>query len=246
MKMKVQIVIESDEGEELIQDIASLARGPLSVGTLGLRLTEGKEVLQSIQHALVTQQLLGYLERERLCPHCGRARSYKGHHTIVFRTLFGKLSMPSPRLYVCGCEEVPSRSFSPLAGLLSERTAPELAYLEAKWASLMSYGLTVDLLNEVLPLAGQVNTTSVIPLRKNRLSNQSSDTHFSREAETVRMSPTSSAISTMQLGKKTRFRSSTGTPRDFPSNALVTSSDGFPSASRAIRACEDGDINLAE
>lgn len=45
--------------------------------------------------------------------------------------------------------------------MLSERTAPEFTYLEAKWASLMSYGLTVDLLNDVLPLDGQVNTTSV-------------------------------------------------------------------------------------
>ena len=45
--------------------------------------------------------------------------------------------------------------------LLPERTAPELAYLEAQWASLISYGLTVDLLTEVLPLAGHVNTTGV-------------------------------------------------------------------------------------
>ncbi len=44
---------------------------------------------------------------------------------------------------------------------LSERTTPELAYLEAKWASLMSYGLTVDILSEVLPLEGQINTTSI-------------------------------------------------------------------------------------
>lgn len=39
-------------------------------------------------------------------------------------------------------------------------TAPELQYLQAKWASLMSYGLTVDLLEEVLPI--QVDSTRVI------------------------------------------------------------------------------------
>jgi hypothetical protein len=44
------------------------------------------------------------------------------------------------------------RSESPLAELLPERTAPELLYLQTKWASLMSYGLTVDLLGEVLPI----------------------------------------------------------------------------------------------
>jgi hypothetical protein len=43
---------------------------------------------------------------------------------------------------------------------LPERTAPERLYLEAKFASLMSYGLTITLLEEVLPL-DSLNTTSV-------------------------------------------------------------------------------------
>ncbi len=42
-------------------------------------------------------------------------------------------------------------SFSPLAALLPERTPPDLLYLETKWAALMSYGLTVKLLQDVLP-----------------------------------------------------------------------------------------------
>jgi hypothetical protein len=67
----------------------------------------------------------------------------------------------SPHLYCCSCQPAPHRSFSPLAELLSERTAAELLYLEAKWASLMSYGLTVDLLADVLPLEGHANTQSV-------------------------------------------------------------------------------------
>jgi hypothetical protein len=43
-------------------------------------------------------------------------------------------------------------SFSPLAALLPERTTPDLLYLETKWAVLMSYGLTVKLLQDVLPI----------------------------------------------------------------------------------------------
>jgi hypothetical protein len=35
---------------------------------------------------------------------------------------------------------------------LGEHISPELSYLEAKWASLMSYGVTVKLLEEVLPI----------------------------------------------------------------------------------------------
>jgi hypothetical protein len=45
--------------------------------------------------------------------------------------------------------------------MLAERTAPELRYLEVKWAALMSYGLTTRLLDEVLPLDASVASTSV-------------------------------------------------------------------------------------
>ena len=50
---------------------------------------------------------------------------------------------------------------SPLAERLPERTAPELAYLESKFAALMSYGLTVELLAEILPLGAELAKTSV-------------------------------------------------------------------------------------
>ena len=42
-------------------------------------------------------------------------------------------------------------SVSPLAELLHERVSPEMLYLETKFASLVSYGLTVRLMDEVLP-----------------------------------------------------------------------------------------------
>ena len=77
------------------------------------------------------------------------------------RTLFGKLQLQSLRLYHCVCQPHPTRTFSPLAQLLSERTSPELLYLESKFASLMSYGLTVKLLQEVLPIEKAINTATV-------------------------------------------------------------------------------------
>ena len=66
--------------------------------------------------------------------------------------------MQSPRFYTCSCQSQSQRSFSPLAEHLPERTAPELLYLQTKWASLMSYGLTVELLEEVLPIDASVAT----------------------------------------------------------------------------------------
>ena len=79
----------------------------------------------------------------------------------MYRTLFGKLRLPSVRLYHCVCQPHPTRTFSPLAQLLSERTAPELLYLETKFSSLMSYGLSVQLLQEVLPIEHAINAATV-------------------------------------------------------------------------------------
>lgn len=44
------------------------------------------------------------------------------------------------------------RTFSPLAALLPGRVTPELFYLEAKFASLASYGISARLLAGILPL----------------------------------------------------------------------------------------------
>ena len=81
------------------------------------------------------QQATEYLQAQRRCPHCGNKRSHKGAHTITLRTLFGKLRLKNPRLYHCQCQPHPTRTFSPLAERLPERSTPELRYLETKWAS---------------------------------------------------------------------------------------------------------------
>jgi len=159
MKVKIQVIIESESNEETVADeVACLQRGDLSDETLGLTLAEAKELLTSVQEKMVKYQTEEYIEQQRNCPECRKVRSQKGQHEIVYRSLFGKLTLHSPRLYNCSCQPQSQRSFSTLAECLSERTAPELLYLQTKWASLMSYGLTVDLLEEVLPISTNVAT----------------------------------------------------------------------------------------
>jgi len=77
---------------------------------------------------------------------------HKDQPKIVYRTLFGKLKLKSPRFFSCKCQPAKSNTFSPLAQLLTERSAPEFVYLQSKWSALMSYGMTGSLLQEVLPL----------------------------------------------------------------------------------------------
>jgi hypothetical protein len=160
MKVKIQVVIESDNHETSItEEVACIQREGLTPETLGMTLAEAKDLLANVQTTMVKQQTNEYIKKQRTCPLCGKSRSQKGTHEIVFRSLFGKIELPSPRLYECLCHPQEKRSFSPLAELLPERTAPELLYLQTKWASLMSYGLAVDLLEEVLPISANVATT---------------------------------------------------------------------------------------
>ena len=79
----------------------------------------------------------------------------------MVRSLFGALRLASPRWWHCDCRDQPTRTFQPLAALLPERTTPELAYLQARFAGLVSYGITADLLGELLPLGRRLHPAVV-------------------------------------------------------------------------------------
>jgi hypothetical protein len=162
MKITVQIATQPDEGQPAVfQEVACLERGALRPDTLGLSLSEARSILAALEQTMAERQTAEFVTQAQRCPRCGRQRACKGHHAIVFRTPFGKLSLASPQLYRCACEPPGPRTFSPLAELLPERTSPELAYLETKFAALVSYGFTVKLLKEVLPIAEDLNTTAI-------------------------------------------------------------------------------------
>src|SRR5712692_8666521 len=75
--------------------------------------------------------------------------------------LFGTLHLRSPRWHQCPCQPQTTRTFSPLAAALPERTTPELLYLESKFAGLVSYGLSARLLTETLPIGRPLYASAV-------------------------------------------------------------------------------------
>ena len=166
MKVKIQVIIENDDGRvQDVEEVACLKRGILTPEELGLNLAEAKELLQGVQRSMTAHQVSDYTAERINCPCCGLKRSQKGHHQIVLRTVFGKLTLNSLRLHHCACQPTAGKTFSPLAELLPERTAPELLYLEAKWCALLSFGMTLDLLQEVLPMGTELN----VPTLRNNL-----------------------------------------------------------------------------
>jgi DNA-directed RNA polymerase subunit RPC12/RpoP len=124
-------------------------------------MAEAKSILAGVQKTMVARQIEAYLDQEACCPLCGKRRLHKGHHPRTYRTLCGKLWLRSVRLYHCDCHPQTTKTFSPLSHLLPEHTAPELLYLESKFAALMSYGLSVRLLQEVLPIGQALNPATV-------------------------------------------------------------------------------------
>ena len=155
MKYAIQVVITTDEGQTETRDIACVEREDLTPTTLGLTLAEGKAILKALQAVVVEQQMTAYLKSQRPCARCGHRQRSKGYHATQVRTVFGTIPVHSLRLYQCLCQSDPSdaaRTFSPLAALLPEPITPELLFLETKWAALVSYGVTAELLHEVLPI----------------------------------------------------------------------------------------------
>jgi len=164
MKVRVQVIIESDDGDDRppeVHEVAHLERADVRIDTLGLQLAEAKDLLQKVQEVVVVEQVRTCLAEQVACPSCGRARRHKDADTIVVRTLFGTCHLRSPRWWQCSCLPHPTRTFSPLAAALPERTTPELLYLESKFAGLVSYGLSAKLLAETLPLGRPLHATAV-------------------------------------------------------------------------------------
>jgi hypothetical protein len=106
MICKLQVVTLGEDGRQETGEIACLKRTDLKPETLGLTLAEGKRILKDLQQIMVEGQVASFLLPKRPCPDCGQPRCAKGHHTLSIRTVFGQLTVRSPRLHQQGPFEV--------------------------------------------------------------------------------------------------------------------------------------------
>ena len=159
VRVQLQLRIINDD-DTVIRDevILQLDKSGDRLETIGLCLKDSKDLLGRLQHAVVEAQAAAYVTRHRCCSDCGRRLRGKGQYPIVFRTAFGHVPLASPHFYRCRCQPVDSKTFSPLTELFTEHVAPELLYLETRWASLISFGMTTALLKDVLPVADTPET----------------------------------------------------------------------------------------
>src|SRR5260370_43867 len=153
MRIKLQLVICHDDGhEETVTDVITLNKNNQRIEHLGVSLAEAKQLLSTLQRHILQHQVDTFLDTRSTCPDCGTPLKLKARAHRSFRTLFGTFTFDSPRLEHCDCQGPMTSSFRPLAALLTESVAPELLYMEAKWSSLVSYGMSLDALKDFLPL----------------------------------------------------------------------------------------------
>src|SRR3954451_9945793 len=160
MRVQIQLRIVTDDDTVLSEDvIACFDKGDDQLEEVGLSLEQAKTMLAGAQTSLVAAQAASFLARHRDCEQCGR--HLQSSCRLLFRTAFGTVPLVSPRLHRCPCHSTGSKTFSPLTRLFTEHTAPELLYLETRWASLVSYDLTAGLLKDVLPVDTRTNAATI-------------------------------------------------------------------------------------
>jgi hypothetical protein len=152
MKFKLQLVCEPGENETACTDeIFTFDKSFDTFESIGMTLCESKQLLKNMQQSIVEKQLGAFIKSKGL----ERLRK-KGNYKVKLKTLFGDITFDSPRYY--GEDK---KTFSPLNELLPNHTTPELLFLETKWACLIPFEKTANLLKEVLPVAETINATTI-------------------------------------------------------------------------------------
>ena len=140
----------------------ALERGALAPDTLGLHLDEAKDLLAAVQETMVAEQARAALAAKAAPARpAGRPTVTRTPATSWCGPCSARCACPAPAGGTAPARRMSTATFSPLAELLPERTTPELLYLEAKFAGLVSYGTSARLLAEVLPLGRPLHATAV-------------------------------------------------------------------------------------
>ena len=124
------------DGEIQEREVLVLDKGHDRHEATSLSIAEAEALLKSLQQKIVEAQAKRSVSRSPSAPAVVAGWRRKGSCSIRYRTVFGDIPVTSPRYYRCGCKDRRPQTFSPLTELLADHTAPELLWLETRWASL--------------------------------------------------------------------------------------------------------------
>lgn len=158
MKFTISLTIEAPDETLQTEPVLTFEKECLDVANIGLSLPESKRILEALQAQIVQEQANCFLAQE--LPKLPAGRVLKDYQPLTLRTLFGIVRLRSPRFTISPSSDKPY-TVSPLRSLFTQRTTPEMLYLETKWAALLSYSQTAALLKDVLPVDQKLNAATI-------------------------------------------------------------------------------------
>jgi hypothetical protein len=150
MRWVLRLIATGDDARCRSTDLAEICRpdGLADIAKLGLTLFEAKQLLASVQRAVVSGQADSHGLLRPDCRSCsGRChvKDWRGH---CIATLFGEVTVRLPRFLCTACNRTetgvcwPSRC----------RSTPELDQLQAHLSALMTYRVAAGVLQHLLPV----------------------------------------------------------------------------------------------
>jgi hypothetical protein len=139
----------------------------LAGGEIGLSISDGKQIMSTLQEFVVKQELAAYALGRRICPSCELFRPVKDYTTRKIRTVFGTVEVKNPRWMLCQrCHPGLCMAITVLDGICPDRATPELMELSARLGSMVPYRKAAELLAEFLPIE---STEGHVTVRKRTL-----------------------------------------------------------------------------
>ncbi len=150
MRWVLRLIATGEDTRGLSTDLVEICRpeGLRDIADPGLTLPEAKQLLSSVQRAIVAAQADSHGLLRPRCRSCGgkcHLKDWRGH---CIATLFGEVQVRLPRLLCPACDRIETGVCWPPRC----RSAPELDQLQAHLSALMTYRVAAGVLQRLLPI----------------------------------------------------------------------------------------------
>ena len=150
MRWVLRLIATEGDARCLSTDLIEICRpeGLGDIADLGLTLPEAKQLLASVQRAVIAAQADSHRLQRPCCSVCSGKCHLKDWRSHRIATPFGAVTVPLPRFRCIACDRIetgvgwPSRC----------RSTPELDELQAHLSALMTYRVASGVPQHLLPI----------------------------------------------------------------------------------------------
>src|SRR3984957_3330957 len=163
MRWVLRLIATEGDARCLSTDLIEICRpeGLGDIADLGLTLPEAKQLLASVQRAVIAAQADSHRLQRPCCSACSGKCHLKDWRSHRIATPFGAVTVPLPRFRCIACDRIetgvcwPSRC----------RSTPELDQLQAHLSALMTYRVAADVLQHLLPIDAGMSPETCATIR---------------------------------------------------------------------------------